>query len=77
MQQLSGLDATFLYFETAQTPMHVAGLTTYDLPKGFRGSFHKHFTTFFAGRVHLIPIFSKRLAKTVLGTRPSRLGRRG
>ncbi len=66
MEQLSGLDATFLYFETAQTPMHVAGLTTYDLPKGFRGSFHKHFATFFAGRVHLVPIFSKRLAKTVL-----------
>ena len=63
MKQLSGIDATFLYFETEQTPMHVAGLTLYDLPKGFRGSFHKHFTEFFKGRVHLIPIFGMKLAK--------------
>ncbi len=63
MKQLSGLDATFLYMETDQTPMHVAGLTLYDLPKGFRGSFHKHFTEFFKGRVHLIPIFGMKLAK--------------
>lgn len=63
MKQLSGIDATFLYMETEQTPMHVAGLTLYDLPKGFRGSFHKHFTEFFKGRVHLIPIFEMKLAK--------------
>lgn len=63
MKQLSGIDATFLYMETEQTPMHVAGLTLYDLPKGFRGSFHKHFAEFFRGRVHLIPIFGMKLAK--------------
>jgi diacylglycerol O-acyltransferase len=63
MKQLSGIDATFLYMETDQTPMHVAGLTLYELPKGFRGSFHKHFTTFFKSRVHLIPIFGMKLAK--------------
>ncbi len=64
MKQLSGIDATFLYMETDQTPMHVAGLTLYDLPKGFKGSFHKHFTEFFKGRVHLIPIFGMKLAKS-------------
>ena len=64
MKQLSGIDATFLYMETDETPMHVAGLTIYNLPKGFRGSFHKHFTNFFKGRVHLIPIFGMKLAKT-------------
>ncbi|MEP5730556.1 MAG: wax ester/triacylglycerol synthase family O-acyltransferase [Sulfitobacter sp.] len=63
MKQLSGIDATFLYMETDQTPMHVAGLTLYELPKGFKGSFHKHFTAFFQGRVHLIPIFGMKLAK--------------
>ncbi len=65
MKQLSGIDASFLYMETDQTPMHVAGLTLYDLPKGFRGSFHKHFTRFFKGRVHLIPIFGMKLARAV------------
>jgi diacylglycerol O-acyltransferase / wax synthase len=30
MQQLSGLDASFLYLETPRTPMHVGGITIYD-----------------------------------------------
>ena len=30
MEQLSGLDASFLYMETATTPMHVGGLQIYD-----------------------------------------------
>ena len=30
MKQLSGLDASFLYFETANAPMHVGGLLIYD-----------------------------------------------
>jgi diacylglycerol O-acyltransferase len=66
MKQLSGIDATFLYMETPETPMHVAGLTLYDPPKAMAGSFYEHFRTFFASRVHLIPIFSKKLARSVL-----------
>ena len=30
MQQLSGLDASFLYFETANAPMHIGGVAIYD-----------------------------------------------
>ena len=33
-QQLSGIDASFLYLETPETPMHVAGLTYFELPQG-------------------------------------------
>ena len=65
MKQLSGIDAAFLYMETPETPMHVAGLTLYDPPADLKTSFHQHFTEFFKGRVHLIPIFGKKLAKTV------------
>lgn len=65
MKQLGGIDATFLYMETDETPMHVASLTMLELPKGFRGSFHKHYLKFFKSRVHLIPIFGLKLAKTV------------
>ena len=61
-QQLSGIDASFLYLETPETPMHVAGLTYFQLPEGFEGSFYRHFRRFFEGRLHTIPIFSKRLA---------------
>jgi WS/DGAT/MGAT family acyltransferase len=64
MKQLSGIDATFLYMETPETPMHVAGLTLYEPPQAMAGSFYEHFRTFFASRVHLIPIFGKKLARS-------------
>jgi diacylglycerol O-acyltransferase / wax synthase len=64
-QQLSGIDASFLYLETAETPMHVAGLTYFELPEGFEGSFYQHFRRFFEGRLHTIPIFAKRLAPSL------------
>ena len=63
--QLSGIDASFLYLETAETPMHVAGLTYFELPPGFEGSFYLHFRKFFESRLHTIPIFSKRLAPSL------------
>ncbi|MBI2738045.1 MAG: wax ester/triacylglycerol synthase family O-acyltransferase [Rhodospirillales bacterium] len=64
-QQLSGIDASFLYLETPETPMHVAGLTYFELPPGFEGSFYRHFRRFFESRLHTIPIFSKRLAPSL------------
>jgi diacylglycerol O-acyltransferase len=64
-QQLSGIDASFLYLETPETPMHVAGLTYFELPEGFKGSFYRHFRSFFESRLHTIPIFSKRLAPSL------------
>ena len=64
-QQLSGIDASFLYLETPETPMHVAGLTYFELPEGFEGSFYRHFRRFFESRLHTIPIFSKRLAPSL------------
>ncbi len=64
-QQLSGIDASFLYLETPETPMHVAGLTYFELPPGFEGSFYRHFRSFFESRLHTIPIFSKRLAPSL------------
>jgi diacylglycerol O-acyltransferase / wax synthase len=39
MDQLSGLDATFLYLETPEMPMHVGGLQVYELPLGYKGRF--------------------------------------
>ena len=62
MKSLSGLDATFLYLETPETPMHVGSLNLYELPKDFKGSFHKAVTQHIARRMHLAPIFTRRLA---------------
>jgi len=62
MKSLSGLDATFLYLETPETPMHVGSLNLYELPPGFKGSFHKAVKQHIGKRLHLAPIFSRRLA---------------
>jgi diacylglycerol O-acyltransferase / wax synthase len=62
MKSLSGLDATFLYLETPETPMHVGSLNLYELPAGFKGSFHKAVKQHIGKRMHLAPIFSRRLA---------------
>ncbi|MET0576886.1 MAG: wax ester/triacylglycerol synthase domain-containing protein, partial [Mesorhizobium sp.] len=66
MKQLGGIDAAFLYMETPETPMHVAGLTLYEPPAVFSGSYFEHFKEFFLTRIHLAPIFEKKLARTVL-----------
>ena len=66
MTRLGGIDANFLYFETPETPMHVAGFTLFDLPEGYAGSFHDNYRDMLASRLHLIPIFSKKLAPTLL-----------
>jgi WS/DGAT/MGAT family acyltransferase len=62
MKTLSGLDATFLYLETPETPMHVGSLCLYELPKGTKGSFHKAVRSHIASRMHLASIFTHRLA---------------
>jgi hypothetical protein len=62
MKTLSGLDASFLYLETPQKPMHVGSLHLCELPKGFRGSFAKALREHIASRLHLAPILTQRLA---------------
>lgn len=62
---LTGIDATFLYMETPETPMHIAGLNVFEPPANLEGSFYDHFRSFFLERIHLAPIFEKKLAKRV------------
>jgi diacylglycerol O-acyltransferase len=66
MARLKGVDASFLYFETAETPMHVAGCTLFDLPEAYRGRFHQVYRDFLATRLDLAEIFRRKLANTTL-----------
>ncbi|OYY98826.1 MAG: wax ester/triacylglycerol synthase family O-acyltransferase [Polaromonas sp. 28-63-22] len=61
MKSLTGLDATFLYLETPEMPMHVGSFNLCELPRGFRGSFHKAVMKHIASRMHLAPVFSRKL----------------
>jgi WS/DGAT/MGAT family acyltransferase len=61
MQQLSGLDASFLYMETPEMPMHVGALHVFELPAGYRGNYLKDLRQHLATRLPLIPMMRKRL----------------
>ncbi len=53
MQMLSGLDASFLYLESAQMPMHVGALHWLELPASYRGDFLADLRWHMASRVPL------------------------
>ena len=61
MDHLSGLDATFLYMETPETPMHVGGLNVFELPAGYEGDFLDNLREHIAKRMHLAPVFNRKL----------------
>jgi WS/DGAT/MGAT family acyltransferase len=61
MKQLSGLDATFLYLETAAMPMHVGALNLYELPAGYRGKFVTLVRKHMATRLPLAPALRRKL----------------
>jgi diacylglycerol O-acyltransferase / wax synthase len=63
MERLSGLDATFLYFETPVQHMHVSVAAVLD-PSGMPGgySFEK-IQDLVASRLHLLPPFHRRLVR--------------
>ena len=62
MKTLSGLDGAFLHLETVDTPMHVASLHLFDLPSGYHGDFHADVKRQMRGRLHLAPVFTRKLA---------------
>jgi WS/DGAT/MGAT family acyltransferase len=62
MKQLSGLDASFLYLETPETPMHVGSLNVYELPKGFRGDFCERVRSHIGARLHRARVLTHKLA---------------
>jgi diacylglycerol O-acyltransferase / wax synthase len=62
MQMLSGLDASFLYLETPQMPMHVGSLQLLELPAGYRGDFLADLRAHLASRLPLAPALRRKLA---------------
>ena len=62
MQALSGVDGAFLHLETPQTPMHVASLHLFDRQAGDPGDFHAAIKRQMQKRLHLAPVFTRKLA---------------
>src|SRR5207248_9751740 len=62
MKQLSGLDASFLFMETPEMPMHVGGLNVFELPAGYKGSFVADLRRHLASRLALAAPMRQKLA---------------
>jgi diacylglycerol O-acyltransferase / wax synthase len=62
MNQLPGLDASFLHLETAQMPMHVGALHNFELPADYRGDFSADMRRHMAARLSLAPALRQKLA---------------
>lgn len=64
MANMSTLDATFLYNETPETPMHVAGLAIFKPHGDYAGDVFQDYQKFVADRVHLISYMHRRLGRS-------------
>ncbi len=62
MKQLSGLDASFLYMETPQMPMHVGALHLFEMPASYKGDFVADMRKHMAARLPLAPALRRKLA---------------
>jgi WS/DGAT/MGAT family acyltransferase len=61
MDHLGGIDASFLYLETPEMPMHVGGLNLFELPAGYKGDFLENVRRHIESRMHLAPVFQRKL----------------
>ncbi|CAM3917594.1 wax ester/triacylglycerol synthase family O-acyltransferase [Roseateles saccharophilus] len=67
MKQLAGLDASFLYLETPQMPMHVGALHLLELPVGYDGDYAEDLREHMRARMPLLPALRRRLLAMPLG----------
>src|SRR6201994_2276610 len=65
-KKLSSLDASFLYLETPEMPMHVGSMAIFRLPEGYKGDFFEEFKAMISSRLHIAPILKARLEKAPL-----------
>ncbi len=68
MQQLSGLDTSFIHLESSTTPMHIGSLAIYDQSTAPGGKVtFKDILAFFESRLDRAPVFRQRLANVPMG----------
>src|SRR6187431_466002 len=65
-KKLSSLDASFLYLETPEMPMHVGSMAIFRLRGDYKGNYFEDFKAMIASRLHIAPILKARLEKAPL-----------
>src|SRR6516162_6828309 len=63
MNQLSGMDASFLHLETPETPMHVGSLMLFELPENYQGDYYEDVKAMLSKRLHLSSVLTRKLAQ--------------
>jgi diacylglycerol O-acyltransferase / wax synthase len=72
IKKLTAMDASYLYMETPEVPMHVGSMAIFQLPEKYRGDFFEDMKSMIDGRLHLAPMLTWKLAHTPLDIdRPS------
>jgi diacylglycerol O-acyltransferase / wax synthase len=72
IRKLTAVDASFLYLETPEVPMHVGSMALFQLPENYRGDFFEDLKAMIGRRLHLAPMLTWKLAHTPLDIdRPS------
>lgn len=66
IKQLAGLDASFLFLETTEMPMHVGALHILELQRGFEGSFLAALRRHMGQRMPHLPALRRRLASVAM-----------
>lgn len=61
LKQLSGLDASFLYLEKPEMPMHVGAMYLLELPASYRGRYANDLRRHYAARMPATPALRRRL----------------
>ncbi len=74
-KKLSSMDASFLYLETPEMPMHVGSMAIFRLPENYNGNFFEDFKAMIASRLHIAPILKVAAGKGPARHRSSLLGR--
>src|SRR3978361_1970068 len=65
-KKLSSMDASLLYLETPEMPMHVGSMAIFRLPADYKGYFFEDVKAMIASRLHVAPILKARLEKAPL-----------
>jgi diacylglycerol O-acyltransferase / wax synthase len=72
VKKLTAIDATYLYLETPEVPLHVGSMAIFQLPDKYSGDFFEGLKTMIERRLHLAPMLTWKLAHTPLDIdRPS------
>lgn len=66
-EQLKLIDAAFLYAETRNSPMHIAGLQILEAPSERRNTFFAEMQRYVADRASMISFMTRRLVASPLG----------